>query len=259
MNPILHVCDKCKRPILIYGRLTCKHVLCFNCATALQQSGGQCGRCHAKVHQVEQANLSCIFMCSHGGSKYGPDGCRRTYLSERDLQAHVDFRHSGKPPKQLSQQQTMSQQKSSQQQPAVSSVPSAEAIAAATAALVAENHHRKLRIPPPGSNNGSNPALPNFSQPPPTVMTQRSTNLITVPIQDSNSSSNATDFWTQNKVPLHQPPPNYYSQRPPQGTQSGAGPQGGGGGSSSYSQLPTGSYNEWSNNSRTGASGYHRR
>ena len=245
VNPILHVCDKCQRPILIYGRLTCKHVLCFNCASALEQSGGQCGRCHAKVSAVEQAGLSRIFMCSHGGSKYGPDGCRRTYLSERDLQAHIDFRHSGKPPK----------QKSAGASAVATAVPSAEAIAAATAALVAENHHRKLRNTnlPAGGGSGAPGVVPNFSQPPPPVMTShRQTNLITVPIQDSNS--NAQDsFWTQQK--MAQPPPNYYN-RPP-GHHPGV--QG------NYPKVSTsgstGSYNEWSASSRTAgaSSGYHRR
>jgi len=32
-------------------------------------------------------------MCTHGGSRYGNDGCRRTYLSQRDLQAHINHRH----------------------------------------------------------------------------------------------------------------------------------------------------------------------
>ena len=124
----MHVCDKCKRPILQYGRLTCKHVLCLNCATIQKQSGGACGRCNAKVLAVEQAGLGCIYMCSHGGSRYGPDGCRRTYLSERDLEAHKKFRHSDKVAS------------------STKGVPSAEAIAAATAALVqAENHSRKMR------------------------------------------------------------------------------------------------------------------
>ena len=243
MNPILHVCDKCQHPILQYGRLTCKHVLCFDCATAQKQAGGNCGRCNGKVLAVEQAGLGCIYMCAHGGSRYGPDGCRRTYLSERDLQAHKKFRHSEKvtAPAQA--------------------VPSAEAIAAATAALVqAENHSRKMRVPPPSSG-----VLPNFSQPPPPVMQQRSTNLITVPIQDNSASSN--DYWTPtNKVPppnMHQPPPNYYhrppqpQQQPPQ--QPPPQPQ-----NQHYSQVSTGasgagSYNEWSTNSRTSSSGYHRR
>jgi len=32
-------------------------------------------------------------MCSHGGTRYGNTGCRRTYLSQRDLQAHINHRH----------------------------------------------------------------------------------------------------------------------------------------------------------------------
>ena len=254
VNPILHVCDKCQHPILQYGRLTCKHVLCFDCATAQKQAGANCGRCNGKVLAVEQAGLGCIYMCAHGGSRYGPDGCRRTYLSERDLQAHKKFRHSEKV--------TAPAQ----------SVPSAEAIAAATAALVqAENHSRKMRVPPPGNPPG---VMPNFSQPPPPVMQQRSTNLITVPIQD-NSAGNSNDYWTPtNKVPppnMHQPPPNFYHRPPhPQGHQQPQGqhqqhpqPQ-----NQHYAQVntgasgshpPAGSYNEWSANSRTNSSGYHRR
>lgn len=32
-------------------------------------------------------------MCTHEGSRYGNDGCRRTYLSQRDLRAHINHRH----------------------------------------------------------------------------------------------------------------------------------------------------------------------
>lgn len=32
-------------------------------------------------------------MCTHGGTRYGNAGCRRTYLSQRDLQAHINHRH----------------------------------------------------------------------------------------------------------------------------------------------------------------------
>lgn len=32
-------------------------------------------------------------MCTYGGSRYGNTGCRRTYLSQRDLQAHINHRH----------------------------------------------------------------------------------------------------------------------------------------------------------------------
>lgn len=32
-------------------------------------------------------------MCTYGASRHDPAGCRRTYLSERDLRAHMEHRH----------------------------------------------------------------------------------------------------------------------------------------------------------------------
>lgn len=34
-----------------------------------------------------------MFLCTYGGSKHGSNGCRRTYLSQRDLNAHIAHRH----------------------------------------------------------------------------------------------------------------------------------------------------------------------
>ena len=50
-------------------------------------------RCHESVVRVEQAALGTVFVCTHGGAKHGVSGCRRTYLSSRDLQAHIQYRH----------------------------------------------------------------------------------------------------------------------------------------------------------------------
>jgi len=92
MNPMIHCCDKCLKPILIYGRMIpCKHVFCLGCA---KQEERVCPRCGDKVSRVEQAGLGNIFLCTQGGSRYGNNGCRRTYLSSRDLQAHVAHRHN---------------------------------------------------------------------------------------------------------------------------------------------------------------------
>lgn len=91
LNPMIHCCDKCLKPILIYGRLIpCKHVFCLGCG---KKEDRQCPRCKDKVIRVEQTSLGNVFMCTHGGSRYGNDGCRRTYLSQRDLQAHINHRH----------------------------------------------------------------------------------------------------------------------------------------------------------------------
>lgn len=92
LNPMIHCCDQCVKPILIYGRMIpCKHVFCLRCARS--EPVKACPRCKEKVVRVEQSGLGTVFMCIHGGSRYNNTGCRRTYLSQRDLQAHINHRH----------------------------------------------------------------------------------------------------------------------------------------------------------------------
>lgn len=92
LNPMIHCCDQCQKPILIYGRMIpCKHVFCLKCGRS--EPLKSCPRCKEKVLRVEQSGLGTVFMCTHGGSRYGNTGCQRTYLSQRDLQAHINHRH----------------------------------------------------------------------------------------------------------------------------------------------------------------------
>lgn len=96
LNPMIHCCDQCDKPILLYGRMIpCKHVFCLKCARS--EPIKTCPRCNDKVLRVEQSGLGTVFMCTHGGSRYGNTGCRRTYLSQRDLQAHINHRHIAQP------------------------------------------------------------------------------------------------------------------------------------------------------------------
>jgi E3 ubiquitin-protein ligase Hakai len=98
LNPMIYCCDQCEKPILIYGRMIqCKHVFCLTCART-EAVLKQCPRCKEKVVRVEQTGLGTVFMCTHGGTRYGKTGCRRTYLSQRDLQAHINHRHVTIPP-----------------------------------------------------------------------------------------------------------------------------------------------------------------
>ncbi|XP_022300241.2 uncharacterized protein LOC111108553 isoform X2 [Crassostrea virginica] len=91
VDPLIHCCDKCKLPILIYGRMIpCKHVFCYDCA---RKTDKICPRCEETVQRIEQSALGTVFVCSYGGPKHGDGGCRRTYLSHRDLQAHIYHRH----------------------------------------------------------------------------------------------------------------------------------------------------------------------
>lgn len=90
-DPRLHLCEKCNFPILIYGRMIpCKHVFCFDCAKATEKT---CLRCGDNVSRIEQSLQGHIFMCDYGAPKHSHEGCRRTYLSKRDLQAHINHRH----------------------------------------------------------------------------------------------------------------------------------------------------------------------
>ncbi|XP_014256022.1 E3 ubiquitin-protein ligase Hakai isoform X2 [Cimex lectularius] len=92
LNPMIHCCDKCSKPILSYGRMIpCKHVFCLSCG---REEEKVCPRCLEPVTRVEQTGLGTVFMCTHGGTRYGNSGCRRTYLSQRDLQAHINHRHA---------------------------------------------------------------------------------------------------------------------------------------------------------------------
>lgn len=94
-SPNIHMCICCKLPIRLYGRLIpCKHVFCHACAV---KQGDRCSCCEDRVSRIEKAPLGSVFMCLHGGIQYGYEGCRRTYLSKRDLEAHFNHRHKPRP------------------------------------------------------------------------------------------------------------------------------------------------------------------
>merc|ERR1712150_334169 len=112
----------------------------------------------------EQAGLGSIYMCSHGGSRYGSNGCRRTYLSQRDLQAHIQHRHmkqqqsafAGSTSAAASQNQLAqpNSHNSSNQLlvPTATQLPSAQEIAAATAAIVANRKRQEHQQHPAQSS-----------------------------------------------------------------------------------------------------------
>lgn len=61
-------------------QIPCKHVFCLSCARA---EPNVCARCHDPVVRVEQTGLGTVFMCTF--ATCGAT-CKRTYLSQRDLQ-----------------------------------------------------------------------------------------------------------------------------------------------------------------------------
>ena len=48
------------------------------------------------MSRIEQNPLGSVFVCSYGSSRHGPGGCKRTYLSYRDMEAHIKHRHKKK-------------------------------------------------------------------------------------------------------------------------------------------------------------------
>ncbi|KAG8177556.1 hypothetical protein JTE90_015957 [Oedothorax gibbosus] len=91
IDPLIHCCEKCSLPILNYGRMIpCKHVCCYDCSKKCDKV---CPKCEEKVQRIEQTTLGTVFMCNYGGGKHLPGACGRTYLSQRDLQAHMNHRH----------------------------------------------------------------------------------------------------------------------------------------------------------------------
>ncbi|KAI3999110.1 Cbl proto-oncogene like 2 [Homo sapiens] len=85
----IHFCDKCDLPIKIYGRIIpCKHAFCYHCANLYDKVGYKvCPRCRYPVLRIEAHKRGSVFMCSI------VQQCKRTYLSQKSLQAHIKRRH----------------------------------------------------------------------------------------------------------------------------------------------------------------------
>ncbi|CAB0029601.1 unnamed protein product [Trichogramma brassicae] len=187
LNPMIHCCDKCLKPILIYGRMIpCKHVFCLLCAKKEEKA---CPRCNEKVARVEQTGLGTVFMCTHGGSRYGNNGCRRTYLSQRDLQAHINHRHVSAPPPQQVQVMPLDNSTSYIQH-------KGSDLMDPMMKMNMQNNRMKTMSGPPSHNlMGNDPRVNagdhrqgrHYSQTTSTTSNAMRSNLITVPIQDTSS------------------------------------------------------------------------
>ncbi|KAM9470942.1 E3 ubiquitin-protein ligase Hakai isoform 1-T1 [Clarias gariepinus] len=210
----VHFCDKCGLPIKIYGRMIpCKHVFCYDCAVLYEKKsdktcpGLSLYSCTEPVQRIEQCQRGSLYMCSI------VQGCKRTYLSQRDLQAHINHRHirAGKP--------------------GASRAEPTHPTPAPTPTLTSEPPDR-FRLPPPPHLPKSHPLIPPplqghdpYGQPPPaspspsdlgpssralppetfriaTVTTRKHSNLITVPIQDDSGTSIPSP-----REPIPQTPP----------------------------------------------------
>ncbi|KAA0202104.1 hypothetical protein HAZT_HAZT003188, partial [Hyalella azteca] len=186
MSPRIHICDNCQKPILIYGRMIpCKHVFCLYCAQS--ELNGVCSHCDELMDRVEQAGLGTVFMCTFSN---GDVPCKRTYLSQRDLQAHIDHRHL--------KQSTIT---SRREEP-----PSSERFNARDPRGDPRCHSTDPRAPTTTSSSAAAPA--NHI---PVMTSARSNNLITVPIDGTleHHSQQPPLPHAQHQVPQQAPPPHH--------------------------------------------------
>ncbi|XP_026729677.1 E3 ubiquitin-protein ligase Hakai isoform X2 [Trichoplusia ni] len=225
LNPMIYCCDICSKPILIYGRMIpCKHVFCLSCARAEHT---HCPRCREKVLRVEQTGLGTVFMCTHSGTRYGNTGCRRTYLSQRDLQAHINHRHvsSG----------------------AVENKPEPEPSSSAVAIVKPLPQLSASANDPRGGH-----AHPHSHAHAAGERPRARTNLITVPIQDQTDNQHYYNYYPPPSGPvappsvavlahsMSVPPPTYYAPAPPYSAPPTYGQPAGGSLPSSASGLAAG-------------------
>ncbi|XP_053632115.1 E3 ubiquitin-protein ligase Hakai isoform X3 [Cherax quadricarinatus] len=234
LSPRIHICDACNKPILIYGRMIpCKHVFCLWCARSEDRV---CARCGERVARVEQTGLGTVFMCNYTINKAV---CKRTYLSQRDLQAHIDHRHmkmSGVPgvPKEDMKEERLSHRDPRgecresrgdprgevRQDPRSMSDPrvgkegydhresySASQFARQGSGQFATGHSQSHQSP--STHQGTSHHISVIP-----VMTTARTNLITVPLQDPPEHSSFQHSAPSRPTPTH-PPPHLPPTHPP--------------------------------------------
>ncbi|XP_037087410.1 E3 ubiquitin-protein ligase Hakai-like [Pollicipes pollicipes] len=164
LNPLIYLCEKCDCPILAYGRMIpCKHVLCYDCAKVQDK----CWRCGDRAVRVERAGLGKLYMCLHDGKRYDNNGCRRTYLSQRDLQAHINHRHRSHPLEYGSAKTTLPSMKQ-QQIPVMTTQRSSNLIT-----IPIQGQEAMQETPPPLQQQQQHPAYVGYQAPPPAQLVRR--------------------------------------------------------------------------------------
>ncbi|XP_071960860.1 E3 ubiquitin-protein ligase Hakai-like [Antedon mediterranea] len=203
-DPMIHCCEKCSLPILSYGRMIpCKHVFCFNCAKTTDK---HCLRCGDPVQRIEQSPLGSIYVCNIGAPKHSPKGCKRTYLSQRDLQAHINHRH-------------MKSGHSSSSNRASKSSSSVAPREAEYTPTQPDRYHPTSTIEHLGYSDVSSQQTDNYAiSSIPVVTGGRPSNLITVQLQDDKEYHEPRDPRTYQPAAPPPPPPTQIHYPPSQAT-----------------------------------------
>ena len=152
-----------------------------------------------------------IVLCRHG--RYGNNGCRRTYLSSRDLQAHIAHRHSDKKDKADKRTDKMAEENLRNVVNSISKASLASVVAAVNnAASSYSSYTTNLSSPAMTSvaNTDSHTGM-NIS-----VLNSRNSNLITLHSQEAAGAGSSYPGYPPGYHPvpttypnLSQPPPSY--------------------------------------------------
>ncbi|XP_076861089.1 E3 ubiquitin-protein ligase Hakai isoform X2 [Brachyhypopomus gauderio] len=213
----IHFCDKCGLPIKTYGRIIpCKHVFCYECAVLHERKGDKmCPgltlySCTDPVQRIEQCLRGSLYMCSIMQS------CKRTYLSQRDLQAHINHRHM-RPSKSSGRSDPVlpvSSEVSERYRVPPPHLPKPHVLIPPPLAHAGHDHFGQPPLAPHDDLRQSQ--LPAADMGPPRslaqepfriVTTRKHSNLITVPIQDDSASSAPRE---QLPPPANAPPPHHH-------------------------------------------------
>ncbi|KAF0987086.1 hypothetical protein HZS_750 [Henneguya salminicola] len=91
---MIHYCVNCNLPILKYTRLfPCKHPACLACGEELViKSHSKCAYCATPISGNEKVPHSQLYCCDVFDEKLQKT-CGKSYLSQRDLSAHISHRH----------------------------------------------------------------------------------------------------------------------------------------------------------------------
>ena len=203
-------------------------------------------RCQDNVNRIEQCGVGTVFVCTYEGPRHSWQGCRRTYLSHRDLQAHIEHRHlktSKKRSTTSSASGVGNPSQAAHSQTAVAGLPQVPSIHTSVAIP-------DLSIPPPDFSAGA--AFPSgpppaassqypppqaapaasFSHPPPTATAPttvaannvnfamgvpRSNNLISIPILDDGNQQQQLGGSAYPQQLPQQPQQQFFNPQPTPG------------------------------------------
>lgn len=157
--------------------------------------------------RIEQNPLGTVFVCFYGSSRHGPGGCKRTYLSYRDMEAHVKHRHKKKEPA----PPVSGQQMATAPAPLIS-------LAQPPPNMSQPPPHQFMRAPnhmPPIMVNHPPPVITSNVPPPGLPVSRHQSHGQSAPINMSGNTMQPNPHAPLQPIPMQSAPQNSHPQRHP--------------------------------------------